>query len=652
MATIVRILSVLVVLGLVGLGVAAAALQFDYAVLPEMADVLNRDRLEAAAYDVMGRRVSEEEAARLLGTPEGRKLLSPEAGAVRVDDALARLGREVFYRETFGNEVFLTDVLGLLDGALTPRRLAWALWRLHGAGTDDLAVTLDSDVLIGDRTRRAGEVVSTGLAVPKGEYLPIGVRLFYDRGRVRVGLTCALCHARLDPGSGRVVEGAPNTRLQLGLMLALASNPAAMFGHSGIASFGPYLQKPENMVRTSTGTSAVLPDPETLEADVRTMLAAWPPGSFDATLDGVNNPTSTPSLFVAESHPYGWSGQAALGPFRGLASMGGDLHGLAVDPTARAAAAPALLNVDPEVYLGTMLQRAPTSGLRFEPWDGRKPSEILAAVDPQPGTPGLTRLAALPTAPLASFVTLNGFVPARPDEPVGLALNGLAAFAMLLRPPDAPPDTTGQTALGRDTFEKAGCRACHSGPSLTSNRVWPAATIGSEPSRAAAFAATEAGAVRPQIFGPNIGWPAPRDPRLIDVPVADLGQLRLAWGYNRTGGGYKVPGLVGLAWTAPYLHDGGVAVGPDPERVVGLPDIAGSGPPPDPANSLRALLDRSWRARVVAANENATAARIARVTGRGHAYWADREAGFTDAEREALITFLLSVDRPSPGPAP
>ena len=248
-------------------------------------------------------------------------------------------------------------------------------------------------------------------------------------------------------------------------------------------------------------------------------------------------------------------------------------------------------------------------------------------------------------------MSLNGLVPARPGEPVGRALNGLAAFEMRLRPPDVPPDADGAASRGRETFEKAGCRACHSGPSLTSNRVWPAATIGSEPSRAAAFAASEAGAARPLIFGPDTGWPAPRNPRLIEVPVPDLGQLRLAWGFNRTGGGYKVPGLVGLAWTAPYLHDGGVAVGPDPERVVGLPDIAGAGPAPDPANSLRALLDRSWRSRVVAANEASASARTAHVTGRGHAYWVDREAGFTDAEREALIAFLLSVDQPQPAAA-
>ncbi|HEV7439609.1 MAG TPA: cytochrome C oxidase Cbb3, partial [Methylobacterium sp.] len=66
----------------------------------------------------------------------------------------------------------------------------------------------------------------------------------------------------------------------------------------------------------------------------------------------------------------------------------------------------------------------------------------------------------------------------------------------------------------------------------------------------------------------------------------------------------------------------------------------------DPAESLRALVDRDLRARVVAANRALPRAVRARVTGEGHAYWADAGAGFTPDEQGALVRYLLSLDAP------
>jgi hypothetical protein len=59
----------------------------------------------------------------------------------------------------------------------------------------------------------------------------------------------------------------------------------------------------------------------------------------------------------------------------------------------------------------------------------------------------------------------------------------------------------------------------------------------------------------------------------------------------------------------------------------------------------RALVDRDLRARVIAANAASDTARIARVTGKGHAFWADAGSGVTAEEQTALIAYLLSVDR-------
>ena len=134
---------------------------------------------------------------------------------------------------------------------------------------------------------------------------------------------------------------------------------------------------------------------------------------------------------------------------------------------------------------------------------------------------------------------------------------------------------------------------------------------------------------------------------IVPVPLAGdaLAQVQLAWGQGGTEGGYKVPNLVGLAWTAPYLHDSGVAVGPDAEGQLGVPGTLYRGVAPDPANSLRALVDRDLRAKVIAANAASDTARIARVTGKGHAFWADAGSGVSPEDQRALIAYLLSVDR-------
>ncbi len=101
--------------------------------------------------------------------------------------------------------------------------------------------------------------------------------------------------------------------------------------------------------------------------------------------------------------------------------------------------------------------------------------------------------------------------------------------------------------------------------------------------------------------------------------------------------------LDGLAWTAPYLHDGGVAVGPDADSQLGMAGTLVSGVLPDPANSLRALVDRRLRKRVVEANRASADLSAVHVQGIGHELWADESNGFTPEDQQALIDYLLSV---------
>lgn len=105
----------------------------------------------------------------------------------------------------------------------------------------------------------------------------------------------------------------------------------------------------------------------------------------------------------------------------------------------------------------------------------------------------------------------------------------------------------------------------------------------------------------PIIYGFDTPVPVPPNTFPLPVPTSDLDQqqLDLGWAHHNSGGGYKVPTLVGLYWSPPYLHDGGVAVGRNAASDLGLPGTVERNIAPDPANSLRAMLDRTLRAQVV-----------------------------------------------------
>lgn len=622
-----------------------------YAPLPSRGQLANSERnpLEGA-YDVLGRVIDAKEAGELLATEQGAAELTPEMGAVPLTSRLVEDGRKVFYRETFGNERFLTDVLGLLDGGFDAPSVLRALVGLGGRGTGDLRVRLGRDVRVGERLFRAGTMVSTGLDVPRGGWLPLGIRVFYDRGRLLVGVTCAACHATVEPDSGLVVEGAPNTNLNVGLLLAFASNSAAYYLHTGVSSFEPFLGEDSLAVRSSEGIYTQIPEPEPFEAAVSGMLAQWPPGFVDTTGDGVSNPVSIPDTFTAEDHPFGWTGFADVGPFRGLSAMS-NIHVSCSDKTALAASMPYLGPLDSEVYLAVLLLRAANRELRFDPYGEQRPSQVLDAVMPTPSAPGLNRSAVLPSFPRPDYFTLDGLIPAREGEPVGYAVNALSAFQNSLKSAPRYALNSEGVRRGQAIFESAGCGACHAGPGWSDQRVLSVEHIETEPSRAKALAETVDIVVSPETFAPDTPFPPPADATLVPIPVSSeqRERLRLSWAHG-TAGGYKVKGLVGLEWSAPYLHDGGVALGPA-EGQWGIPGTWGRGVAPDARSSLRALIDRALRARVVAANAGSSVLAALHITGQGHPYWVDLESGFAPGDQEALLDYLLSlreiVTRPS-----
>lgn len=611
---------------------------------------------EIGSFDVLGNAINKEEATRLLQTDEGQKQLSPENGAVAVTEDLLTLGRKAFYSETFGNEVFQTDVVGALDGPINPVTMTKAIARLAGKPTTNLQIPLDEDVTIGGRTFTKGTLLNTGLDVPARSLVPLGMRLSIGNGKLRTGITCALCHATVEPKTGRILEGAPNTDVNTGLVLAFATNSAAMFRQTDV---NPTQIPPgEHTYIDADGQESRLPDAKALEDAVDATLLTWPPGNFDSTGTLVNNPSQIPSSYTFGAWPYGWSGHAAIGWFHGLTTLNSNVHGTNSDGTAGADASLPLLGIDKETYLGVLLQNAANPALRLP--EGAKPSEFFDKIDPTPGEPAINQVIRMPGYPKGSPFMLDGLMANSPGMPVGEQLNGMSAWQNTLAPPPYQTTDVASVERGAAIFNRAGCVECHSGRYFTNHDVIAQNEVGTQPSRAPTLAAFARSFTEPKTYPNSVSAPVPPDSPVLSVPTDITPQkaMGLAFGINNPAGGYKVPSLIGLYVTAPYLHDGGVAAGAEAlkqddtsdrftvanSEQLGMAGTLLQNIQPDPGASLRVLVDRNLREKAIAANRANPNLQRSNVDGSGHNYWVDTEAGFNVQEQTDLIQFLLSLD--------
>lgn len=181
-----------------------------------------------------------------------------------VSDARIVRGRQTFRFDTFGDEAFWGDTLGLhkaIEGA-----------KLGGVGpgvspSTALAVGLKVDMdalpesLIQELTR--GQVnlndPATTVALLKLNAV-VGVAASGKTpGLDTIGIQCALCHSTVDdsfaPGIGHRLDGWANRDLNVGAIVALAPN----------------LQTVADLLKTD-------------QATVRKVLNSWGPGHFDAEL--------------------------------------------------------------------------------------------------------------------------------------------------------------------------------------------------------------------------------------------------------------------------------------------------------------------------------------------------------------------------------
>lgn len=161
-------------------------------------------------------------------------------------------------------------------------------------------------------------MIDTGIDVPRGSLAPLGLAIFKRGVSVKAGITCALCHSSVDPNSFEVIHGAPNNDLNAGMLLAMGSNSAAFFVHTGVSSLAPFTSANSEQVLASAGRDEPLPDPDRLERAVEGALLQWPRGNFDSMVDLVADPSQIPDSFTFEDYPYNWSGGFMAGPFHGL----------------------------------------------------------------------------------------------------------------------------------------------------------------------------------------------------------------------------------------------------------------------------------------------------------------------------------------------
>jgi hypothetical protein len=188
--------------------------------------------------------------------------------------------------------------------------------------------------------------------------------------------------------------------------------------------------------------------------------------------------------------------------------------------------------------------------------------------------------------------------------------------------------------------------SCHAGSAFTNNRVIDVDEVKTQPSRAKAFKGGVKLMEEAMIYSFDTPVPIPPDAKVLKVPTEHVDEeqkkLTLAQDENESGG-YKVKGLIGLAWTPPYLHDGGVAVGPDAKKDLGLLGTLDKGINPDPFNSLKALVDKKLRGKVIEANRKSKGLQKVNVAGTGHEYWVDESTGYTLEEQDALVEYILSL---------
>ena len=218
-------------------------------------------------------------------------------------------GRKIFRFDTFGDQAFWGDTLGL-HRAIAGQANGGVGGGLSPKAALELGLKVDANALPGrlrsDLRHKRVDLSNpaTTLALLKLDAV-LGVRGFFDdsTGRLQsVGITCALCHSTVDnsfaPGIGNRLDGWAARDLNVGAIIALSPN----------------VQPFVDLLR--------LAQPGIDAATVRTVLRSWGPGKFDAELlldgkafrpDGKSAATLIPPAFgLAGVNMHTWTGWGSV----------------------------------------------------------------------------------------------------------------------------------------------------------------------------------------------------------------------------------------------------------------------------------------------------------------------------------------------------
>jgi hypothetical protein len=183
---------------------------------------------------------------------------------------MVKAGRQIFRFETFGDEAFWGDTLQL-HRAIAGEKLGGVGPGVSPKTALAVGLKVDLDALPPSvvQALKAGQVnlddPAVTLTLLKLKAV-LGVTGFFDQaGNLRsMGIQCALCHSTVDnalaPGIGHRLDGWPSIDLNVGAIVSLAPN----------------LQPVADLLSLGGVPVDV--------ATVKTVLASWGPGKFDAEL--------------------------------------------------------------------------------------------------------------------------------------------------------------------------------------------------------------------------------------------------------------------------------------------------------------------------------------------------------------------------------
>ena len=226
-------------------------------------------------------------------------------------------GRQIFRFDTFGDEAFWGDALKLHQ-AIAGAKLGGVGPGLSPKAALEVGLKVDMDALTAELVQQLNDNKvdlddpATTVALLKLNAV-VGVKGFLtNEGRLQsVGITCALCHSTVDnafaPGIGHRQDGWANRDLNVGKIITLAPNLKPLTDRLGIN-----------------------------ETALKSALAAWGPGKYDAQLlhdgkafrpDGKTAATLLPAAFGLSGinlHTYtGWGSVAHWNAYVAVTQMRG-----------------------------------------------------------------------------------------------------------------------------------------------------------------------------------------------------------------------------------------------------------------------------------------------------------------------------------------